>query len=906
MKSKRMYALMLAAAMALTSVPVPALADSAETTTDGANNVEAAASVTSWADLYRSLGVDVTEGEGLYDVVTSATEFSSFHAKDIPAVVSRVTDSEGYTIGLDGVVLSGKDATQEVKLGSAEYAYTSKYGFGEFDIVPDDTVDGYVWNDYFAGLYAATISDGTTTVGTVPWIDYYGESATAGPHYNKVQISVNSGEALASNKALVHRFDSMIDEKGYLKPGSYTVTLYSDGYQPLVAENIEVKEVSGVAFTANDVSVGAASVTVKGVDTLPVDFDAEYYVDGVAQTMSITQGRFTSYVVSLPENLAIGSHTVKVVDKNGKYVDLSASFLCTTAQFMAKYDAATTSLVKAEGITDDAWKAYLSAISTVTVNGLAYNATGRGAVKIVDADGKINLEAVSGGNPVFEANALNSLVVTATAYTSDFTAIVANGTVAEDEVYYVMMNVPFKDFFAAEYAAEDLEQVDTVTTATTSKFKMTGTTGLAQGTYNDGTNICGNTLYVKMTYGQYAAFFNAEANAQSDYYMSSATKNEPAAYKTLNADGSFSAMSKVKDSTGLSVTGYTTESFYGDHQISLEGVSVAEGINGEIPTYLGAVFTTSDGKSYAMYALENLWYSSRTPNLEIAWSVKGGKGLRKGHNNENMPLFYQYDMNGKTLTNVKLYTSLGVYSIDCNLPLTMYHPDEDVKLVEAKAATYAADGNIEYYICEECGRCYSDFDLTKEIALADTVIPKLAQKSQSMTVKASKTSLKGADLAKSAQKVSITVKDAQGNVSYKVSNSSYMSVKNGTVTFKKNTPAGTYKVTVKAAGTDEYKASSKTITIKVVKSAQPMKINVTSKTLKVSNLKKKAASFTLKVTSAQGKVTFKSSSKKVTVTSKGKVTVKKGTGKGSYKITVTAAGNGCFNKGTKTLTIKVK
>ena len=48
----------------------------------------------------------------------------------------------------------------------------------------------------------------------------------------------------------------------------------------------------------------------------------------------------------------------------------------------------------------------------------------------------------------------------------------------------------------------------------------------------------------------------------------------------------------------------------------------------------------------------------------------------------------------------------------------------DLKHVPAKAATWAAEGNIEYWYCEGCGRYFSDRDGTKEIRRADTVTAK--------------------------------------------------------------------------------------------------------------------------------------------------------------------------------------
>ncbi len=48
----------------------------------------------------------------------------------------------------------------------------------------------------------------------------------------------------------------------------------------------------------------------------------------------------------------------------------------------------------------------------------------------------------------------------------------------------------------------------------------------------------------------------------------------------------------------------------------------------------------------------------------------------------------------------------------------------DLKHVPAKAATWAAEGNIEYWHCEGCGRYFSDRDGTKKIRKADTVTAK--------------------------------------------------------------------------------------------------------------------------------------------------------------------------------------
>ena len=57
----------------------------------------------------------------------------------------------------------------------------------------------------------------------------------------------------------------------------------------------------------------------------------------------------------------------------------------------------------------------------------------------------------------------------------------------------------------------------------------------------------------------------------------------------------------------------------------------------------------------------------------------------------------------------------------------------DLKHIPAKAATWVAEGNIEYWYCEGCGRYFSDRDGTKEIRKADTVTAK--RKSSSASAK---------------------------------------------------------------------------------------------------------------------------------------------------------------------------
>ena len=129
----------------------------------------------------------------------------------------------------------------------------------------------------------------------------------------------------------------------------------------------------------------------------------------------------------------------------------------------------------------------------------------------------------------------------------------------------------------------------------------------------------------------------------------------------------------------------------------------------------------------------------------------------------------------------------------------------------------------------------------------------------------------------------------------------------------------TKKATPTAKGVKTYTCTlcgeTKTETIpKCDKYANPIKASGKMATVKYSSLKKKNQTVAQKnafsVTKAQGKVTYSKSSgnSKITVSSAGKITVKKGLKKGTYKIKVKvkAAGNSTYKSASKTVTVTIK
>lgn len=175
----------------------------------------------------------------------------------------------------------------------------------------------------------------------------------------------------------------------------------------------------------------------------------------------------------------------------------------------------------------------------------------------------------------------------------------------------------------------------------------------------------------------------------------------------------------------------------------------------------------------------------------------------------------------------------------------------------------------------------------------------LDKKTTGVTIKASGKTMTAS--ASKSQSWTIGAKASNGaKLTYKSNNAKVKVSSSGKVTVPKKF-VGTVKITIKT------KKTSKVVTLTVKKASNPLKVRTKNQKIKASAVKKKAKTFTVKVTKAQGKVSYKSSKPKyVTVSAKGKVTIKKGTPKGKYKITVTAKGKGIYNKKSKTITITVK
>lgn len=161
-----------------------------------------------------------------------------------------------------------------------------------------------------------------------------------------------------------------------------------------------------------DVTSGSAKVTVP---TLPEAYDAEYAVEGLTN-VSVENGTLKYNATGVKP----GQYTLNVTDKSSKYVPFSTSFTLTTDNVVAAYnnDVKAPALVAAKDVQADDFTNFVKNIQKVSVNGKEYAASGKGAVKLINADGTLVTTA-----DALKAEGTYNIVVTATGYnkTLEFT-----------------------------------------------------------------------------------------------------------------------------------------------------------------------------------------------------------------------------------------------------------------------------------------------------------------------------------------------------------------------------------------------------------------------------------------------------------------------------------------------------
>lgn len=200
----------------------------------------------------------------------------------------------------------------------------------------------------------------------------------------------------------------------------------------------------------------------------------------------------------------------------------------------------------------------------------------------------------------------------------------------------------------------------------------------------------------------------------------------------------------------------------------------------------------------------------------------------------------------------------------------------------------------------------SNADGTYDKKLGETALPKSDAK---LTLKN-----KTAKYSKKAVKISTaTAKNIKSKITYTY----YIDKKCKVRTTTKNSGAsktggapvygGIYYVRATALLDGSYTVKSNVAKLTIKKSAGTFKLKKTAFSVKKTSVKKKAQSITLSTT-PKGNNTYKkvSGNSKITVSKSGKVTVKKGTKAGTYKVKVKVTSSNYTKAKTQTITITVK
>lgn len=220
------------------------------------------------------------------------------------------------------------------------------------------------------------------------------------------------------------------------------VTYYTtNGIYEMDLDDIYVPVKTSATLSVDNAFVKSGETKVN-FENLPSDYDAEYSVEGLDAKVENGVLKFN--------NAAKGKYTLVVKDKKGKYADMSADFMLQTEDMPAAYDAEKAALVTAEGFKAEDLQEYVKSITSVSVNGTSYTASGRGATVIINEDGSIKTDAAPFANGAGDYQ----IVVSATGYKDlEFTY---TGAASKEEYKYVYAGLSWAEYWAAEgvYLAE--------------------------------------------------------------------------------------------------------------------------------------------------------------------------------------------------------------------------------------------------------------------------------------------------------------------------------------------------------------------------------------------------------------------------------------------------------------------
>ena len=333
------------------------------------------------------------------DALFESADYSYYVLSKAPAYYKELTVNE------DGSYSFGKTtATEKTVEGAAieKFKTSSNYGDYQLNLNFDKVAD----SDKISGNTKVLAAVITTTDGTQYGLRHveniwkgtefaWGTGFTTQAHGCPI-----SGEHYASMMGKTIDAVTYYTENGVVK---YDI---DDTYVPYKFNTSDFKVENA------DVTLGSVKVTLP---TLPEAYDAQYTVEGLTN-VSVENGTLKYNATGVKP----GQYTLNVTDKSSKYAPFSASFTLTTDNVVAAYnnDVKAPALVAAKDVQADDFANFVKNIQKVSVNGKEYAASGKGAVKLINADGTLVTTA-----DALKAEGTYNIVVTATGYnkTLEFT-----------------------------------------------------------------------------------------------------------------------------------------------------------------------------------------------------------------------------------------------------------------------------------------------------------------------------------------------------------------------------------------------------------------------------------------------------------------------------------------------------
>lgn len=344
-------------------------------------------------------GKEITTEYKGKDALFESADYSYYVLSTAPAYYKELTVNE------DGTYSFGKTtATEKTVEGAAieKFKTSSKYGDYQLNLNFDKVAD----SDQISGNTKVLAAVITTTDGTQYGLRYV-ENIWKGTEFAwGTGFTTQSHGCPISGEHYASMMGKTIDAVTYYTENGVVKYDIDDTYVPYKFDTSAFKVENA------DVTSGSAKVTVP---TLPEAYDAEYAVEGLTN-VSVENGTLKYNATGVKP----GQYTLNVTDKSSKYVPFSTSFTLTTDNVVAAYnnDVKAPALVAAKDVQADDFANFVKNIQKVSVNGKEYAASGKGAVKLINADGTLVTTA-----DALKAEGTYNIVVTATGYnkTLEFT-----------------------------------------------------------------------------------------------------------------------------------------------------------------------------------------------------------------------------------------------------------------------------------------------------------------------------------------------------------------------------------------------------------------------------------------------------------------------------------------------------